>query len=137
MKSSSATLGRATATAPPNRRTTSPSGLPGADRAASIQATMKRQGTRSRRRASACPTVAAAARPATRPGYARAPASVSATAEEGAVRVAEIMQTDLLCCPPETGVADAAAAMTRRSVGACLVVSGGLLRGIFTERDLL
>jgi CBS domain-containing protein len=62
---------------------------------------------------------------------------VSATAEEGAVRVAEIMQTDLLCCPPETGVADAAAAMTRRSVGACLVVSGGLLRGIFTERDLL
>jgi CBS domain-containing protein len=53
------------------------------------------------------------------------------------MRVAEIMQTDLLCCPPQTTVADAAAAMSERRVGACLVVADGRLRGIFTERDLL
>ncbi len=53
------------------------------------------------------------------------------------MRVAEIMQTDLLSCAPEAALTDAAATMCERRVGACLVVDGGRLAGIFTERDLL
>jgi CBS domain-containing protein len=53
------------------------------------------------------------------------------------VRVDEIMQTELVSCAPDATVAEAAAIMSRRSVGACLVMEGPKLAGIFTERDLL
>jgi CBS domain-containing protein len=53
------------------------------------------------------------------------------------VRVDEIMQTDLVSCGPTATVVEAAATMCARSVGACLVMEGPRLVGIFTERDLL
>ena len=51
--------------------------------------------------------------------------------------VNEIMQTDLLCCSPETTVHEAARLMSERGVGACVVVSGQGLEGMFTERDVV
>jgi CBS domain-containing protein len=53
------------------------------------------------------------------------------------VRAAEIMQTDLVSCPPDMTVAEAARLMSERGVGACLVMDGPRLAGVFTERDLL
>jgi len=47
------------------------------------------------------------------------------------------MQTALVTSPPEASVLDVAQLLTRRRVGACLVMDGGVLAGIFTERDLL
>ena len=53
------------------------------------------------------------------------------------MHVSEIMQTALVTSPPEASVLDVAQLLTRRRVGACLVMDGGVLAGIFTERDLL
>jgi CBS domain-containing protein len=53
------------------------------------------------------------------------------------MKAAEIMQTDLVTCPPATSVAEAARVMCERGVGACLVLDGPQLAGVFTERDLL
>ena len=53
------------------------------------------------------------------------------------MRAAEIMQTDLVRCPPGMTVAEVARTMSERGVGACLVMDGTQLVGIFTERDLL
>jgi CBS domain-containing protein len=53
------------------------------------------------------------------------------------MRLAEIMQTDLVAVAPDTTVREAAVVMTGRRVGACLVMDGPRLAGIFTERDLL
>ena len=53
------------------------------------------------------------------------------------MRVDEIMQTDLVSCDPTATVVEAAATMCARGVGACLVMEGPRLAGIFTERDLL
>jgi len=53
------------------------------------------------------------------------------------MHVSEIMQTALVTSPPEASVLDVAQLLTRRRVGACLVMDGGALAGIFTERDLL
>jgi CBS domain-containing protein len=53
------------------------------------------------------------------------------------MRVAEIMQTDLVTCPPTATVVEVAAHMQRRNVGACLVTDGPRTVGIFTERDLV
>ncbi len=53
------------------------------------------------------------------------------------MRVDEIMQTDLVSCGPTAIVVEAAATMCARGVGACLVMEGPRLVGIFTERDLL
>src|SRR5437868_403832 len=43
----------------------------------------------------------------------------------------------LLTAPPRTAVLKASQLMARRKVGAMLVVDGGTLIGIFTERDAL
>jgi CBS domain-containing protein len=51
--------------------------------------------------------------------------------------VGEVMSRDLLTVEQETTLVDAAAAMTARRVGAVLIVSGGRLTGILTERDVL
>jgi CBS domain-containing protein len=53
------------------------------------------------------------------------------------MHVSEIMQTALVTSPPEASVLEVARLLTERRVGACLVVEGGQLAGIFTERDLL
>jgi CBS domain-containing protein len=51
--------------------------------------------------------------------------------------VGEVMSRDLLTIAEETTIVEAAAAMTTRRVGAVLIVSGGRLTGILTERDVL
>ncbi len=53
------------------------------------------------------------------------------------MRVAEIMQTDLVSCGPDTTITEAARLMRRRNVGACLVTDGQRLAGIITERDMV
>ena len=53
------------------------------------------------------------------------------------MRIAEIMQTNLVAVSPVTTVVEAAGVMKKRRVGACLVMEGPELAGIFTERDLL
>jgi CBS domain-containing protein len=53
------------------------------------------------------------------------------------MKVAEIMQTDLVTCPPDASLQAAARRMSERGVGACLVMQGARLVGMFTERDLL
>src|SRR4029077_14736768 len=53
------------------------------------------------------------------------------------MQLAEIMQTDLVTCPPDATVAQAAAVMRERRVGACLVMEGPAMAGIITERDLV
>src|SRR4029079_8412391 len=47
------------------------------------------------------------------------------------------MQTNLVAVSPATTVVEAAGAMKERQGGACLVMDGPELAGIFTERDLL
>ena len=53
------------------------------------------------------------------------------------MQLTEIMQTDLVTCPPDATVAQAAAVMRERRVGACLVMEGTAMAGIITERDLV
>jgi CBS domain-containing protein len=51
--------------------------------------------------------------------------------------VREIMARDVLAVEPATRLLDAAGRMHERNVGAVVVVEGGRLVGIFTERDVL
>jgi CBS domain-containing protein len=51
--------------------------------------------------------------------------------------VGDVMSRNLLTMEQEATLVEAAAAMTARRVGAALVVSGGRLTGILTERDVL
>ena len=53
------------------------------------------------------------------------------------MQIAEIMQTNLVAVSPATSAVEAAGVMKERRVGACLVMEGPELAGIFTERDLL
>jgi CBS domain-containing protein len=51
--------------------------------------------------------------------------------------IERIMDTPVVTVGPGDTAADAARAMRSHSVGAVLVVEGGRLQGIFTERDLV
>ena len=51
--------------------------------------------------------------------------------------VAEVMSKSLLTLDEQTGLTEAAAAMTERHVGSALVLREGRLAGIITERDVL
>lgn len=51
--------------------------------------------------------------------------------------VQSLMKMRLLTAPPDETVAVAVARMSELDLGAILVVEGGRLRGIFSERDLL
>ena len=51
--------------------------------------------------------------------------------------VSEHMATDLLTVAVTTTITDAAQEMDARGVGAALVLVGGRLEGVFTERDIL
>ncbi len=51
--------------------------------------------------------------------------------------VSDLMATDLVTAETATLLPDAVVEMDRRRVGAALVVEGGRLVGVFTERDVL
>ena len=51
--------------------------------------------------------------------------------------VGEVMSADLISVEPTDRVATAAAIMAAGRVGSALVMEGDVLRGIFTERDIL
>ncbi len=51
--------------------------------------------------------------------------------------VREIMSTKLVSVEPAATVAEAATVMGERHVGSALVMDGGTLVGIFTERDIV
>lgn len=51
--------------------------------------------------------------------------------------VVDVMSRNLLTVDPATPLADAAARMNDRGVGAALVLSGDHVSGILTERDIL
>src|SRR5918912_487962 len=53
------------------------------------------------------------------------------------MKVSEAMSRELTTAGPETTIAEAASLMSQRRVGSTLVVEGGRLLGIFTERDTL
>jgi CBS domain-containing protein len=53
------------------------------------------------------------------------------------VALAEIMTSDVFTASPDTAVTDVAAAMVRRRFGSAVVLEGGAVSGIFTERDVL
>ena len=51
--------------------------------------------------------------------------------------VGEIMSKDLITVDPEATVAEAATVMGEHHAGSALVMGGGSLHGIFTERDIV
>jgi CBS domain-containing protein len=51
--------------------------------------------------------------------------------------VADVMSRQLLTVEPTTDLSEAAAKMNERGVGAALVLTGGTVSGILTERDVL
>jgi CBS domain-containing protein len=51
--------------------------------------------------------------------------------------VADVMSRKLLIVEPATDLSEAAERMVERGVGAALVLSGGMVSGILTERDVL
>jgi CBS domain-containing protein len=51
--------------------------------------------------------------------------------------IREVMSTELVTVGPAATIAEAATVMGTHHVGAALVMEGGALRGIFTERDIL
>jgi CBS domain-containing protein len=53
------------------------------------------------------------------------------------VALGEIMTSDVYTTSPDTPVADVAQAMVKGRIGSATVLVGGLLVGIFTERDVL
>ena len=53
------------------------------------------------------------------------------------VALGEIMTRDVYTTSPETSVADVAQGMVKGRIGSAAVMVGGLLVGIFTERDVL
>lgn len=51
--------------------------------------------------------------------------------------IEQLMHTDIVTATPDEAISDVVLRMSRNDVGAVLVVADGVLRGIFTERDLL
>jgi CBS domain-containing protein len=51
--------------------------------------------------------------------------------------VREVMSSELIAVEPTTTVAEAATVMGGKHVGSALVMEGGQLAGIFTERDIV
>ncbi|MES9523572.1 CBS domain-containing protein [Streptomyces capoamus] len=52
------------------------------------------------------------------------------------MKVAEVMTVPPVCVPPDATLAEVARLMAECAVGSVLVVEGGELRGIVTDRDL-
>jgi CBS domain-containing protein len=53
------------------------------------------------------------------------------------VSVADVMSSDLITVSPSASVIEAARTMSLREAGSALVMDGGRVTGIFTERDIL
>jgi CBS domain-containing protein len=53
------------------------------------------------------------------------------------MQVADLMATDVLAVSPDTTIADAARRMIARETGAAVVMEGGDLVGVISERDLM
>lgn len=53
------------------------------------------------------------------------------------MQLAELMATDVLAVSPDTTLADAARRMVERETGAAVVIEGGGLVGVISERDLM
>jgi CBS domain-containing protein len=51
--------------------------------------------------------------------------------------VGDVMSRNLLTVEPTTSISEAAEAMTKRGVGAAVVLTGDTVSGILTERDVL
>jgi len=51
--------------------------------------------------------------------------------------VKSLMVTEMVTARPDESVADVARRMVANKIGAVLIVDGGALRGVFSERDLL
>ena len=51
--------------------------------------------------------------------------------------VRQLMERDIVTATPDEAISDVVLRMSRNHVGAVLVVADGVLRGVFTERDLL
>jgi CBS domain-containing protein len=51
--------------------------------------------------------------------------------------LSDMMAAEVLSTSPDTSLVDAARAMTERTVGSAVVLEGGELAGIITERDIL
>jgi CBS domain-containing protein len=54
-----------------------------------------------------------------------------------ATSIRDVMSTDLVAVNPSTMLFEAARVMSAAHVGSVLVMEGDILRGIFTERDVL
>ena len=52
------------------------------------------------------------------------------------VQITTVMTQDLVSVPPGATVSTAAARMTECRTGSCLIMDGGILRGVITEQDL-
>ena len=52
-------------------------------------------------------------------------------------KIRDVMSTELISVAPGATVAEAATVMGTGKVGAALILDGGRLAGIFTERDIL
>ena len=53
------------------------------------------------------------------------------------MRIADVMSRELLTVTPETALAEAATVMSQGRTGSVLILEGGRLAGIFTERDVV
>lgn len=53
------------------------------------------------------------------------------------MQLADLMATDVLAVSPDTTIADAARRMVARETGAAVVIDGGALVGVISERDLM
>jgi CBS domain-containing protein len=53
------------------------------------------------------------------------------------MKVSDMMSVNLVTCGPDATVREAARMLTEQRVGSLLVIRGGALAGIFTERDLV
>jgi CBS domain-containing protein len=52
-------------------------------------------------------------------------------------KLQDIMRRDVITIPRDASVTDAAKAMTKARIGSAVIIEGGWLAGILTERDVL
>ena len=53
------------------------------------------------------------------------------------LRVADVMTTSVVGCAPDAGLVEAASIMSRQGASVLVLVKGGRVRGVVTERDIV